>query len=114
MVLLDFASIAGLGNNPLNEEHAVVVCILGDKRFAVMVNEAMDVVTVSNTEIRITDEVLSGLLREIAVVQTEAGPAAVVDLWSSVVALPLRTLEDPDQLTDGEAALLKGDDGAAP
>ena len=94
IALFDFAQIARRGVNPATEEHVVVICTIEETRFGIMVDEAMDVVTVDNAEIRITDEVFSGLMRELAILPFGDDTVAVVDLWSAVVSLPLRIFED--------------------
>ena len=108
IVLFDLAEIAGIGHNPISEDNVVVVCILGDKRFAVMVTEASDVVTVSKSQIRTADEVLSGFMREIAIIQIGRDTAAVIDLWSAVVSLPLG-IDREDVLTAQEMEMLSGE-----
>lgn len=110
LALFDLAAIAGLGSNHISPDNVVVICIAGDKRFAVMITEATDVVTVPKNQIRIADEVLSGLMREIAVIQTGRDTAAVVDLWSAVLALPLR-LDGAPALSAAEMDILTGADG---
>jgi chemotaxis signal transduction protein len=93
IALFDLAEIAGLGKNEVSAEKIVVICIMEDKRFAVMADEAADVISVPKTQIHFADQVMSGLMREIAVIQVERDTAAVVDLWSAFLALPLR---EPD------------------
>ena len=94
LALFDFAQIAGRGINPPTEDHVVVICSMDETRFGVMVDEAMDVITVDKKEIRIADEVFSGLMRELAVLSLGDDTAAVVDLWSAVTSLPLRIFDD--------------------
>ena len=109
IALFDLAEIAGLGHTPVSEDDVVVVCILGDKRFAVMVAEASDVVTVPKSQVRTAEEVLSGFMREIAVIQIGRDTASVIDLWSAVMSLPLG-IDQEDVLTSQEPAML-GDEG---
>ncbi len=111
IALFDLSDIAGLGKCPIIEDNVIVVCIMGERRFAVMIAEASDVITVPKTQIRIADEVLSGVIREIAVVQDGRDAASVIDLWSAVVALPLRFKSEPPPEKEAQAAPVEGSEG---
>jgi chemotaxis signal transduction protein len=110
IALFDLAEIAGLGKNRVLADKVIVVCIMGDKRFAMMADEATDVITAAKTQIRIADQVLSGLMREIAVIQVGKDTAAVVDLWSAVLALPFGGYDDM-RLSQNETTLLSEESG---
>lgn len=89
LALFDLGELAGIGRVSISADNIIVVCTVENKRFSLMVDDVTDVVTVDAAHIRVADEVLSGLMREIAVIQTENETATVVDLWSAMLALPL-------------------------
>ena len=54
-----------------------------------MVQETSDVVTVEKNRITTADEVMTGILREIGLVQVEQETAAIIDLWSALLSIQL-------------------------
>jgi chemotaxis signal transduction protein len=103
IALLDLAELAGMGRSPLNPDSIIVICTMGKSLFAVMVQEATDVVYVDRARVKTSDEVMPGLLKELGIVQADGYNAAIVDLWSAVLSIQteLDTPEEADETRGG-------------
>ena len=105
LVLFDLAALAGAGTSEINPNNIVVVCTIEEYRFAVMGAETSDVVTVENHEITTSEEIMSGILKEIGVIRNEETTASIVDLWSAILSVQTGVLEnEPSKISDSMEA----------
>jgi chemotaxis signal transduction protein len=89
IAVFDLGELAGMGRTPVDSDNVVIVCVTGSFRFAVMVQEASDVVAVTWDDITVADEVMPGLLTEIGVIQTSQVTASVIDVWTALLSIQL-------------------------
>ena len=99
IALFDLAELAGMGPTPQDPDNIIVICTMGRSLFAVMVQEATDVIYVDQTRIKASDEVMPGLLKEMGIVQADDYNAAIVDLWSAVLSIQTE-LDSPERVTE--------------
>ncbi len=87
IALFDFAQLAGMQEEPITPDNTIIICTANEKKFAIMVNDVVDVVFAAKKHVQISDQIFSGIMREIAVLKIETGSFSIIDLWSSVLAL---------------------------
>lgn len=97
LAAIDIGALLGLPKFEVSEDKAVAVCRLKHFRFALLVDEIDDIVTVETNNLKVEEEVLSGSLKAVGVLKTNEQTSAIIDLWSVVVSIHERILSD-DQL----------------
>lgn len=86
IVLFDLAEMAGMGKTPIDPNLIVVLCTTHHLRFALMVTTISDVITVRGSDIATGDDIMTGILKEVGLIRTAQGTAAIVDIWSAVLS----------------------------
>jgi chemotaxis signal transduction protein len=87
IAVIDVAEIATGKRSTLSPEMAMVISQLRPRRLGLMVDEAVDVVTVPRAALSASDEVLPGAIKAAGVLQLPGETALVVDmLWMSLGA----------------------------
>jgi len=86
IVLFDLGEMAGMDETPIDPNLIIVLCTTHHVRFALMVSAVSDVLTVQGSDIVTGDEIMSGILKEIGLIRTDQGTAAIVDVWTAVLS----------------------------
>jgi len=88
LAVVDVGQLIGMEPSAATARKALVICKVEPRLFALMVDEAIEVVTTSPDAITISDEVLPGLLKAAGLVKLPGGGSAfIMDLgWLSVGA----------------------------
>ncbi len=90
LVVINLGEILGAPIDPLSTEKALAVCSLDGFGFALLADEATDVVAVRREEIRIAEQVMPGAFRAVGLFETGGRTAVIADIWSVVLAVQLQ------------------------
>ena len=93
MAVVDFAELLGGQKSRIGAEKALIICSVGSLRFAMMVDEATDVVTVPNDEIQVSEELLPGVLNALGMFRAGEQPAIIVDALSVALSVQLDAID---------------------
>ncbi|MDJ0762265.1 MAG: chemotaxis protein CheW [Myxococcota bacterium] len=94
MAVIDFGVLFGAEEKEVTADRSLVICITELMRFAVLIDEASDVVTVPTQDIDVTDEVLPGALRALGVLRAEGEAILILDVLSIVLSVQLHKVGD--------------------
>jgi chemotaxis signal transduction protein len=88
IAVVDVAELTGGARSPISAGSILVVCGIGERVFALLVDEALEVVVTSSHAVTLADEVMTGVLRSAGVLKLEGSSTAlVIDLaWLAVGA----------------------------
>lgn len=88
LAVIDVAQLMGMERARITSRKALVICRVEPRTFALMVDEAMEVVTTSPDAVTVSDEVLPGMLRAAGMLKLDNhGTAFIMDLgWLSTGA----------------------------
>ncbi len=88
IAVIDVAQLVGVGKSTVDASKAMVICHIEPRTFALMVDEAIEVVTTDPDAIVISDEVLPGLLKASGILKLpDGGTAFIMDLgWLAIGA----------------------------
>jgi chemotaxis signal transduction protein len=111
MAVVDFAELLGGKKSDIGVDKALIICSVGSLRFAMMVDEATDVITVSQDEIQVSEELLPGALNALGMIRAEEQPAIIVDALSIALSVQLDAIDreaikdrQDDSVKSGEEA----------
>ena len=111
MAVVDFAELLGGKKSDIGVDKALIICSVGSLRFAMMVDEATDVITVSQDEIQVSEELLPGVLNALGMIRAEEQPAIIVDALSIALSVQLDAIDreaikdrQDDSVKSGEEA----------
>lgn len=86
MAVIDLSELIGTRKTAIDADKALVICRLDPLRFALLVDEATDVHTISYKEIQVAEQVLPGVLKAAGVLKVGAQTAIILDMWSIALA----------------------------
>jgi chemotaxis signal transduction protein len=86
LVVVDLASLLRLQEKEVSADRVLVICKVTPFRFALMVDEAVDVVTVNEKEVRIAEDVLIAQSRAWGLLRWKAQSVAILDPLSLAVS----------------------------
>ncbi len=92
LAVIDFNELADKGTTAVLPDNVMVVCTAGSLKFAVMFDDAADVITISKSDFQVTDEVLPGVLRAAGLLQVSNETAIIVDVWSVALSVQLEEI----------------------
>ncbi len=104
MAVIDLGVLFGIPERPMSADLIMLICTSEILRFAVIVDEVSDVVSVSSENIHVADEVLPGALRALGVLKNNDDRALILDVLSIILSIQLdrlRTSVAPPPLVDG-------------
>jgi chemotaxis signal transduction protein len=93
MAVVDFAELLGGQKSSIGADKALIICSVGSLRFAMMVDEATDVVTVAKDEIQVSEELLPGVLNALGMLRAGEQPAIIVDALSVALSIQLDAID---------------------
>ncbi len=93
MAVVDFAELLGGQKNNVSADKALIVCSVGLLRFAMMVDEATDVITVAKDEVQVSEELLPGVLNALGMIRAEEQPAIIVDALTIALSVQLDAID---------------------
>jgi len=100
LAVIDVAQLTGRRSTPLTPDKVLVICSVAPHRFALMVDEAMEVVTTDPDSVTISDRVLPGLLKAAGVLDLGGGTTAfIMDLGWLAIGAQLASILDRDAAT---------------
>ena len=104
LAVLDLSELIGSGRNSVLAEKALVICEIDLLKFAIMVDEANEVITVTPENIQVSSEILPGSLKVLGVLRYEEETALIVDVMSIMFSVQLDKIggEAPAETSDGE------------
>ena len=85
--VVDLSDIIGLGASSVHPSKTLILCSLQPFSFGLMVDEALDVVSVPQQNIKVAEEILPGLLKDMGVINLDKMNAVIIDLWSLVLSI---------------------------
>lgn len=91
LVVINFASLLGLQESAISADRVLAICYVTPFRFALMVDEAVDVVTVNDKDVKITEDVLIAGSRAWGLIDWKERPVAILDLLSLAVSTQAQT-----------------------
>ena len=95
IAVIDVAEIASGKRSVVSPSQSMVICQVRPRRLGLMVDEAVDVVTVPRGALSASDEVLPGAIRGAGVLQLPEETALVIDmLWMAIGAELANLLAD--------------------
>jgi purine-binding chemotaxis protein CheW len=100
IAVVDFGQLLSAKRSPLSRDSVFVICSLDSRKLALVVNEASDVVTISNEEIQMADEVLPGVLNATGLIKVEDETVIIVDALSIALSVQLDGLQYHDRLSN--------------
>jgi chemotaxis signal transduction protein len=85
IAVIDVEELSTKSRSYINSYQMLVICTAGDHRFALKVDEALEVVTASSDDITVSDEILPGILNSSGLLKTKVlGTVSIIDLiWIS-------------------------------
>ncbi len=86
IAVIDLSELIGAPKTSINADKALVICHLNPLRFALLVDEATDVHTISYKEIQVAEQVLPGVLKAAGVLKVGSDTAIILDMWSIALA----------------------------
>jgi chemotaxis signal transduction protein len=88
IAVIDVAELSGGARAGLSPDQVLVVCSVPPRTFALLVEEALEVITAEPGAVTLADEVMSGVLRAAGVLRLPANETAqIVDLaWIAIGA----------------------------
>ncbi len=101
MAVVDFGEMLGGQKSSIDADKALIICSVGSLRFAMMVDEATDVVTVPKDEIQVSEELLPGVLNALGMLRAGEQPAIIVDVLSVAFSIQLDAI-DRDSMGDSQ------------
>ena len=99
LAVINLGELLGAPIDPLSTEKSLAVCSLEGFGFALLVDEATDVVDVQRDQIRIAEQVMPGAVRAVGIFDTDGATALIADIWSVVLAVQLQ-VERGDRRAD--------------
>lgn len=87
VAVVDMCEVIGLGKSDVTAEKTLLVCSLEKFKFAIMVDETTDVITVPKEDIQVAEEVLPGVLKAVGVLQVAGQAAIIIDVWSIALSV---------------------------
>ncbi len=104
LAVIDLSELVGAGLNRVSAEKALVICEMDLLKFAIMVDETNEVITVAPEDIQVSSEILPGSLKVLGVLRLEEGTALIIDVVSIMFSVQL-------DRTGGEAPIETSDGG---
>ena len=98
IAVVDLGEIVGFEECQVGADKTMIICTLDEVRFALMVDETTDVVTVTKDDIQVPEEVLPGVLKAIGVLRTSGQAAIIIDVWSIALSIQLGNISDEADL----------------
>lgn len=88
LAVIDIGELVGMGRTNISPNQSLVVCTVEPRRFALKVDETMEVVAASPKDITISEKVLPGILKNSGVLRlNDQQVALIVDIsWIAVGA----------------------------
>jgi chemotaxis signal transduction protein len=96
LAVIDLAALLGLSPGIVSADKVLIICCAMSLRFALMVDEVADVVTVSSDRIRIADEVMAGSFRSNGFIHTSDKTAAILDGYAIALSAQLNDIHPID------------------
>jgi len=86
IAVVNLDELAGASSNRSLASQMLLICKVENRRFALKIDEALDVITVTEDDITISDKVLPGILQSSGILKTDDNQTAlIVDLtWIAV------------------------------
>jgi purine-binding chemotaxis protein CheW len=104
LAVLDLAQSIGQTASRVDSDKTLVVCRALGLRFAVLIDEVLEVVSVKPEEIRAADEVFPGTLKAIGIVLVSDRTAFVIDTLSLAISAQVESLERNEDNENQELA----------
>ena len=89
MAVIDLSTLISGHRGKPTVDSALVVCRSDLLRFALLVDEATDVVTIQKEDVQVGGQVLPGAVRAIGVLRSEKQQAVIIDVISILFAVQL-------------------------
>ncbi|MCP4601884.1 MAG: chemotaxis protein CheW [Proteobacteria bacterium] len=89
LAVIDLSELIGLDKSSLSTEKVMVICQSELLKFALMVDEAHEVVTVPIEDIQVSSEILPGVLKTIGVLRYAEQTTHIIDILSVVLSVEL-------------------------
>ncbi|MCP4680516.1 MAG: hypothetical protein GY854_34540 [Deltaproteobacteria bacterium] len=94
LAVIDLSELIGTGRNSVSAQKALVICETELLKFAIMVDEATEVITVAPSSIQMSSEILPGALKVLGVLRYEERAALIIDIVSIMFAVQLDKIGD--------------------
>ncbi len=101
---IDLGEIIGTGATKLAVDNALIICQSELLKFAIVIEEATDVITVGADEIQVSTEVLPGALKALGVVPFADEVALIIDILSVALSVQLDELSGKSSASDRKNA----------
>ena len=103
LAVVDVAELSGRPRSPVSVDRVLVVCAVEPRTFALMVDEALEVVTADPGAVTLADEVMSGVMRSAGVLRLAGNATAqIIDLAWIAVGAQLAALLSADAATPAQ------------
>lgn len=109
LAVIDMADLMRAGPTRLSIDKLMVICSSDYVEFAVVVDEASDVITVDEKDVQVPEEVLPGALKALGFVKTPDGGALILDVMSIVFSIQPEITGADETLEDGDSDTAGGD-----
>jgi len=88
LAVIDVAELTGGAKTTIASNRVLVVCEVAPRAFALLVDEALEVIVASSQSVTLADEVMTGVLRSAGVLKLEGNATAqIIDLsWLAIGA----------------------------
>jgi chemotaxis signal transduction protein len=100
VAVIDVAELSGGSRTVITSDRVLVICTVKPRTFALLVDEALEVVTAEPGAVTLADEVMTGVLRSAGVLKLPGNSTAqIVDLAWLAVGAQLAALLRTDAAT---------------
>jgi purine-binding chemotaxis protein CheW len=100
VAVVDVGELSGGDRTAVSPDQVLVICTVAPRTFALLVDEALEVITSEPNDVTLADEVMSGVMRSAGVLRLEGDATAqIIDLSWIAVGAQLAALLRSDAAT---------------
>ncbi|MBN2802551.1 MAG: chemotaxis protein CheW [Deltaproteobacteria bacterium] len=108
LAVIDLKALNSNSSTDINQTQMLIICTVEERKFALLIEEAIEVVTVAENNIKMSDSVMPGIIKNSGILQFKnSSPAVIIDLLWIAVGTQLAALVENDKITVAEPEKLK-------